>query len=155
TASGSTSPKTKGAESPHAASQRLLTKPSGSATKPKSSSSPSKPKSSSATKPAPSGSATKPAPSGSATTSAPSGSGAAPSASSTKAPKPHRCSNNPFLAVFKADPSLQKIMPNAESCPSPAISDNKQCKPWTALSSTQQQQVNTALQNYDCPAARS
>jgi preprotein translocase subunit SecD len=132
-------------QSANAAGQRLLTKPSSSTKAKPSTSSKAKP-STSSTKPKPSTSSTKPAPSGSGTTPTPS-----PTPTQTK---PHRCSKNPLGAVFKADPTLQKVMPNAEECPSPAIPTNSQCKPWTALSTQQKQEVTTALSNFDCPAAQ-
>jgi preprotein translocase subunit SecD len=104
------------------------------------------------------------------TTATPTGSTA-----TTAAPTP--CIADPFAALFKADTALQgqleklysvpatvagkpvtvaDLMPNAESCPSPAQPTNKdlpkaaQCRAYSALTSTQQQEMASALSQLDC-----
>ncbi|MGH8861986.1 MAG: protein translocase subunit SecD [Jatrophihabitantaceae bacterium] len=93
---------------------------------------------------------------------------ASPPASSTGAPPSQSapiCNADPFntpiklagpgsppfggKALFAFDPSLKAKMPNAESCPSPALS-GAACTPYTALSATQQQEIATALRTLDC-----
>jgi preprotein translocase subunit SecD len=121
---------------------RLLTAPSGSST----------PKPSGSTTPKASGSTT-PKASGSATGST--------------APAVAHCLKDPFAVLISADPSLKTLLTqrvgntgalNAETCPSPAMPtlDGKTvpCQAYTALSSTQQQEISAALRNYDCSAAQ-
>jgi preprotein translocase subunit SecD len=44
-------------------------------------------------------------------------------------------------------------MPNAETCPSPGLAA-ADCKAYSALSATQQQEIAAAMRNYDCNAAQ-
>jgi preprotein translocase subunit SecD len=64
-----------------------------------------------------------------------------------------KCLADPIGLVLKADPSLKAKMPNSEVCPSPGIPDS-QCKAYSALSSTQKQELTAALQHYKCSAAQ-
>ncbi|MFN2561617.1 MAG: protein translocase subunit SecD [Jatrophihabitans sp.] len=75
------------------------------------------------------------------------------SASSSSAAAPAKCLTDPLATVFKADPTLKAKMPNAETCPSPGLAA-KDCKAYSALSATQQQEIAAALRNYDCNAAQ-
>ncbi|MDT4929394.1 MAG: preprotein translocase subunit SecD [Pseudonocardiales bacterium] len=145
TASGTTAPPSSkpstsakasatGSAAANAAQQRQLAAPSTTA---KSTAAPSTAAPSSAAK------------SGSATTSGTAKASGSASSSATV----QKCFADPIAEVIKIDPSLKNKIPNAEQCPSPGIANNL-CKPYTALSSTQQQEIAAALRNYDCNAAQ-
>jgi preprotein translocase subunit SecD len=91
--------------------------------------------------------AASPSPSATGTSGA-----ASPSPSATSS-SPPPCEADPFAALFKADPSLRAKMPNAETCPSPGLADNK-CKAYSALSTAQQQEIAAALRRLDCASTQ-
>ena len=144
-----TSSHSPGAASYHALPDPHQAKPSGSA--------------SSSPKPAKS-----PASGKTPTSGAPTGS-VAPSGSATPAPQGRPiCNGDPFntpiqvtqgqqpfggKSLFAFDPSLKAKMPTSESCPAPGLATTD-CKPYTALSPTQQQEISTALTAFKCSAAQ-
>ena len=94
----------------------------------------------------------------------------APSGSATPAAPQGRpiCNGDPFntpiqvtqgqqpfggKSLFAFDPSLKAKMPTSESCPAPGLA-TADCKPYTALSPTQQQEISTALTAFKCSAAQ-
>jgi preprotein translocase subunit SecD len=131
TATSTASKSGSASNSPHAAAERLLTAPSSS------------------TKPSPSGTA-KSTPKSSGTRTGTSTT--TPTATSTTTPPVIRCLADPISVLVKVDKSLKGKIPNAETCPSPGISDSK-CRAYSALTSAQQGELSAALQNFDCSAA--
>jgi preprotein translocase subunit SecD len=113
-------------------------------------------------KAATSSTASTPKASGSGTTS--------PTASATGTAAPPTCTSDPFAAVVKADPKLRPLLEpdqakgeaglNSESCPSPAMPAMKTtgkpapCNAFSSLTSTQQQEITTALQRFDCASGQ-
>ncbi len=52
-------------------------------------------------------------------------------------------------SLFQYDPSLKAKMPTSETCPAPGLA-TADCKPYTALSTTQQGEIESALSALDC-----
>jgi preprotein translocase subunit SecD len=141
----STAPKTATASgtasnAPKGAAERRLAAPTTA-----SSATPAKPTS------AGSGSSVQRSPSATGSASSGATGSAAPSPTATAAATP--CVSDPFADLFKADPTLAAKMPNSETCPSPGIAA-ADCKAYSALSTTQQDALASALRRFDCSAAQ-
>lgn len=96
----------------------------------------------------PTGTATGTA-SGTATGATPTGSTASSSAATST-----KCLADPIGALFKTDPGLKKVMPNAEKCPTPSLSSGAACRAFSDLSTTRQTELLSAISRFKCAAAQ-
>ncbi len=79
---------------------------------------------------------------------------AAPTTGASSAAAAPRCLADPIAAVVKADPTLKNKIPNAETCPTPALASGATCLAYSTLTTTQQQELAAAQQRFDCAAAQ-